>query len=143
MINLNNQFPVVPIFHGLPKMHKSVFPPPLRPIISGTGSLCEGLSERGDAHLQPLVHSRPGYLRDSKQFLQAMNSVEWNESCVWVTLDVVSLYSCIPHYMALQAVEYIISKYSNFSQDTSAFITMAIHNLIRYPTIIFPLAIHF
>lgn len=28
--HLNTQFPIVPIFHGLPKTQKDVFPPPLR-----------------------------------------------------------------------------------------------------------------
>lgn len=73
--HLNTQFPVIPIFHGLPKTHKHVFPPPLGPIISVIGSLCEGMSEWVDAHLQPLVLSRPGHLRDSKGVSQAMHNV--------------------------------------------------------------------
>lgn len=35
--------PVIPVFHSLPKIHKEVFPPPLRPIVAGIGSLSERL----------------------------------------------------------------------------------------------------
>lgn len=44
--------PVIPIIHGLPKVHKGVTPPPLRPIISGINSLGETLSEWLDSLLQ-------------------------------------------------------------------------------------------
>lgn len=36
-------YPVVHIYHGLPKTHKEEFPTSLCPIISGIGSLGEGL----------------------------------------------------------------------------------------------------
>lgn len=55
-------YPVTPIFHGLPKSHKNAFPPALRPIISGIGSLCENLSCWVDIHLQSMVQSSVGYL---------------------------------------------------------------------------------
>lgn len=47
--------PVTPILHGLPKVHKGVIPPPMRPIVSGIGSLNERLCEWIDSLLQPLV----------------------------------------------------------------------------------------
>lgn len=49
--SLNAQHPIISIYHGLPKIHKGGFPPPLRPIISGIGSLCERLSEWVDVYL--------------------------------------------------------------------------------------------
>lgn len=134
---MNVEHPILPIFHGLPKTHKKVFPPPLRPIVSGIGSLCEHLSEWVDVHLPPLVISRPGYLRDSKQVLQVLQDARWEENYSWITLDVVSLYSNIPHNIALTAVEYMIKKYSNFSNDLNHFLIMAIdfllsHNYFRF-----------
>lgn len=41
--NLYNDHLVIPIFHSLPKVHKNVFLPPLRPIVAGIGSLGENL----------------------------------------------------------------------------------------------------
>lgn len=79
---MNVEHPIIPIFHGFPKTHKKAFPPPLRPIVSGIGSLCERLSEWVDAHLQPLVISRPGYLRDSKQVLQGLQDARWEENYI-------------------------------------------------------------
>lgn len=101
---INVEFPVLPKFYGLPKTHKDIFPPPLRPIISGIGSLCERLIEWVDAHLQPLLSSRPGYLRDSKQVLQVLNDARWEGKYSWITLDLTSLYSNIPHDLAIVAM---------------------------------------
>lgn len=75
---------IVPVFHGLPKIHKAVFPPTLRPIIAGIGSLCEKLSKWVDAHLQPLVQERPGFLRISEQVLQFLFDQEWREIYAWI-----------------------------------------------------------
>lgn len=58
---------IVPIFHGLPKIHKNKVPPPLRAIIAEISSLCENLSRWVDTHSQPLVLERPSDLKDSKQ----------------------------------------------------------------------------
>lgn len=129
---LNVEHPVTPIFHGLPKTHKSVFPPPLRPIISGIGSLCERVSEWVDTYLQPIVRTRPGYLRDSKQVLQSFQGAGWEETHSWVTLDVVSLYSNIPHPVALAAVEHMLHKHSSYSPDVCQFIIQAVEFLLTH-----------
>lgn len=34
-------FPTTAIFHSFPKVHKEVFPPPMRPIVAGIGSMNE------------------------------------------------------------------------------------------------------
>lgn len=126
------EFPVTSIFHGLPKTHKNCFPPPLRPIISGIGSLCECLSEWVDAHLQPVVSLRPGYLRDSKQVLQVLYDAEWKENYSWITLDVTNLYSNILPDKAILAVEYMLHKYSNYSNELCHFLIMAIRYLLSH-----------
>lgn len=61
--------PVVPILHSLPKVHKDTFPPQLRPIVAGIGSMGERLSAWVDAHLQPLIEIIPSYIKDTKELV--------------------------------------------------------------------------
>lgn len=60
-------YPLTPIFHGLPKVHKNVSPPPLHHIISGTGSLNERLYQLLDDCLQTLDTSTLSMLRTAKK----------------------------------------------------------------------------
>lgn len=62
-------FPVMPIFHYLPKLHKGLTPLTGRPIVAGIGFLNELLGQWVDEQLQPLIVESPGYLRDTKQLL--------------------------------------------------------------------------
>lgn len=78
------------------------------------GSLCERLRECVDAHLQLVVSTRPGYLKDSKQVLQVLKDTRWEEHNTWLTLDVTSLYSNIPHDSTIMAIEYMLHRYSNY-----------------------------
>lgn len=32
------KYPIIPIYHSLPKIYKEYFPPPLRPIVAGIGT---------------------------------------------------------------------------------------------------------
>lgn len=61
--------PVTPILHSLPKLHKGTFPPPLRPIVAGMGSMGERLSAWVDSHLQPLIEITPSYIKDTKELV--------------------------------------------------------------------------
>lgn len=130
--SLKVKHPVTPVFHGLPKVHKNMFPPPLRPIIAGIGSLCEKLSQWVDIHLQPIVQSRPGFLRDSKQVLQYFENATWKESYSWMTLDVTSLYSCFSHSVALHALTIVLGKYSGYSDELRQFLIMSTEFLLSH-----------
>lgn len=69
--------PISPIFHALPKTHKQVFPPHLRPVIAGIGSLFERLSSWLENLLQPLVYRLPGFIQDTKELLRALDGKQW------------------------------------------------------------------
>uniref|UniRef100_A0A671LQ20 Uncharacterized protein n=1 Tax=Sinocyclocheilus anshuiensis TaxID=1608454 RepID=A0A671LQ20_9TELE len=45
----------IPVLYTLPKIHKSLEDPPMRPIVSGNGSLTETLSKFIDSLIQPIV----------------------------------------------------------------------------------------
>lgn len=109
--------PIVPILHSLPKVHKQIRPPPMRPIVSGIGSVNERLCEWLDSLLKPLVRIMPGFIQDSRDVLNAFDSKLWKQEYTWITYDVESLYTAIPHSIALWALEYHFSSNSNFTLD--------------------------
>ncbi|KAM4771055.1 CD109 antigen-like [Rhinophrynus dorsalis] len=98
--------PVIPIFHMLPKVHRTLVDPPGRPIVSGIGSLNEGLSGYVDEFLFPMVLELPSYLQDTRDVLRAFDGFLWKDTYLWVTLDVVALYSSILHTVGLGALDY-------------------------------------
>lgn len=93
--------PVTPLLHGLPKVHKGVIPPPMRPIVSGIGSLNERLCERLDNLLQPLVKRTPGYIQDSWDILVMFENKIWERDFTWVSYAVESLYTNFPTKLLL------------------------------------------
>ncbi|XP_075442477.1 solute carrier family 12 member 7 isoform X2 [Ascaphus truei] len=107
---LSVQNPVIPIFHHLPKIHKSLVDPPGRPIISSIGSLGDGLSRYIDIFLQPLVHKLPSYLQDSTDLLNSLAKFTWSPNYLWVTLDVTSLYTIIDHSQGITAAQYFLNQ---------------------------------
>lgn len=116
-------------FYGLPKVHKSdtikkmceetklpyieMMKPDnlkLRPIVAGPANETHRLSSFLDLLLKPFLKHIPSYIRDDIDFLQHLpQSVE--EDTVLVTLDVVGLYSNIPHDFGIKALEYWIDKH--------------------------------
>lgn len=96
--------PIMPVFHHLPKVHKGLNTLLGRPIVAEIGLLNERLGEWVDSQLQPLVCSLPGFLRDTKQLLNKTQDVPWNDNYRWISCDVASLYSSIPHNLGIQTV---------------------------------------
>uniref|UniRef100_A0A803JJ97 Helix-turn-helix domain-containing protein n=1 Tax=Xenopus tropicalis TaxID=8364 RepID=A0A803JJ97_XENTR len=121
-----------PIFYHLPKVHKVECPPVGRPIVSGIQSLNERLSEYIDILLQPLVTRLASYVQDTKHILQILNDCQWHSSYSWGTVDVTSLYSCIPHDRGLRAVSYHLDRYSTYDSLLKDFILDAISHLLTH-----------
>ena len=86
----------------LKKVHKS--PYGIRPIVSSCSSITENISEFVDHCLQPLVSSIPSYIRDSQHFLEKIGHLTVPEGAFLASLDVVSLYTNIPHEDGLRAL---------------------------------------
>ena len=85
-------------FYILPKVHKSLTSPPGRPIVSSNGCPTERISAFVDVILKPLVTKTLSFLRDTKQLLTNISSLpEFPPHALLVTMDVVGLYSNIPH----------------------------------------------
>ncbi|KAK7091582.1 hypothetical protein V1264_009246 [Littorina saxatilis] len=89
-------------FYTLPKIHKSLTNTPGRPIVSGVNGPTEKLSKLVDHWLQDCVKSVPSYIQDTTGMLNTID--QWNnqhgpfpENTKLVTVDVVGLYTNIPH----------------------------------------------
>ncbi|XP_056419511.1 saxiphilin-like [Hyla sarda] len=119
------EYPIIPIFHSLSKIHKLCFPPPCRPIVAGIGSLSENLCAWIDSLLQPLIPQIPAYIQDTKHLLLNLNHIPWHSSFSWVSADVTSLYSVIPHHLALTALQWFLSTYSTYTLDLREFLGLS------------------
>lgn len=124
--------PIMAVFHSLPKVHKGGFPPQMRPIVAGIGSLNERLCAWLDSHLQSLIPALPGYLRNSKQVLKSLEGREWKDGMMWITADVSALYSMIPHHLAIQALGWFLDKYSHYDIELKAYLLEVTEYLLTH-----------
>ena len=104
-------FPVTPVIYTLPKIHKRLDSPPGRPIVSSIGSLTEKISTFVDSSLKPHVTALPAYVRDSMDMINTLKTIgDLEGELIMATLDVESLYTCIPHTGGLEALTYYLNK---------------------------------
>ena len=100
-----------PHFYTLPKIHKSIENPPGRPIVSSYQAPTERISAFVDLVLKPLVQKLPSYIRDTKDFLRELNSLpSLPPGAIVFTMDVVGLYSHIPHVDGLKACHTLLER---------------------------------
>ena len=85
----------IPYFYGLPKIHKGIYPPPLRPIAASHSWLTQPLASYFSILLGPFVRSLNTVLKDSRQLIQELNTLQLDSEPILVTADVVSLYPSI------------------------------------------------
>ena len=117
-------------FYQLFKVHKSHSPPALppgRPIISGCGSITENLSAFVDHHAKPLVEKIPSYLQDTPDFLRQLEEVKKTPlppNSFPVSIDVVGLYSNIPHQEGINCMREALNTRSDQSVSTNFLITL-------------------
>lgn len=126
------------LFYGLPKIHKSkiiiaaieeqnseyvsINDPldlKLRPIVAGTTCPTHRISHFLDLLLQPLLKFVPAYLKNNVDFLNKLPH-KLKDSEIFVTLDVVSLYSNISHDLGYKAIKYWLNEYYDHSNRIPA-----------------------
>lgn len=108
-----------PYFYHLPKIHKSTTCPPGRPIKVSTDSFTSGLSHYINFFLQPMLLS---YIKDSSHVIETLQNYKWETDYLWASLDVVSLYTLIPHRVGLEALQNFLSKDSNMNYRQAQFL---------------------
>ena len=85
----------------LKKIHKS--PMGVRPIVSSCESPTENISQFIDYWLQPIMKALPSFLKDTTQLINELKDLVIEPNSLLVTVDVKSLYTCIPHQEGIQA----------------------------------------
>ena len=104
--------PRTPEIYFLPKIHKSIRPPPGRPIVSANGCPIEKISALVDIYLRPYLPKIRSYLKDTTHFLQKLEEVpELTGDTLFCNLDVSSLYTNIPNIEGLQATARFLMKH--------------------------------
>ena len=94
-----------PKFYGIPKIHKEYNRlPPIRPIVSHSGSLLCASATFIDHVLQPLAHSYDDYLHNSTTLISSLQSLCLPDDAILVTIDVESLFPSIPQDECLSIV---------------------------------------
>ena len=100
------------IFYMLPKIHKAYVNniPPGRPIVSSVGSPTEKISQLLDVILQPIVRKTRSFIEDTPDFIRKIREIDDVNTSDWLmTLDVVGLYTNIPHTNGIAAIIKILS----------------------------------
>jgi hypothetical protein len=92
------------------KVHKKYeHIPPVRPIISGSGSLLENPSKFVDYHIKELATKHDTYLQDTPDFLRKVEELNSKgslpDNALLVTIDVKGLFTNIPQEEGTQATE--------------------------------------
>ena len=92
-------------FYLLPKIHKRLHNVPGRPVISNSGYYTENISSFLDHHLQRLAQALKSYIKDTNEFLKKLCSLpKLPDGIILCTMDVVGLYTNIPHEEGLSAL---------------------------------------
>jgi len=89
----------IPLFYGLPKVHKEGVP--LRPIVSFCSSPTYALSKHLAGLLSPLVGLTALSVETTEEFLSSLSNVKITSEDIMVSFDVVSLFTCIPTSLAI------------------------------------------
>ena len=74
-----------------------------RPIVSSCESPTENISQFIDHRLQLLMKALPSYLKDTTQLINDLRDLPVEPDTLLVTVDIKSLYTCIPHSGGVEA----------------------------------------
>ena len=120
--NLQTKNPKISTFYILSKIHKPNNPG--RPIVNSIGSITEKSSAFVDEHLKKLTPRIPNYVKDTMHFINIMKNIQLGPKDLFVTIDVSSLYTNIPHTEGIAAINRMMEE-----TETDTLLKMFISNL--------------
>ena len=81
-----------------PHIEKSA--PPIRPIVSGSGSITENLGVYVDHHIKNIAKKHASYIQDTPDFLRKINKINQGpklpDNEILFTMDITGAYTNIP-----------------------------------------------
>ena len=93
-LQVKGEFPPGHLY-GLPKVHKSITDPPLRPIISMSGTVTHSLAQYLNDIIRPHINKQY-MLKSTDEFLVALQDTTVSPDQEIVSLDVTSLFTNVP-----------------------------------------------
>jgi hypothetical protein len=105
-----------PKLYGQPKIHKKEMP--LRPIVSGVGSMTHKAAAVLAEILTPLVGKSEHHVKNSKEFATKIRELEIPPANSMISYDVTALFTSIPVEDALAAVKTKLEEDDTLSQRT-------------------------
>ena len=132
---LTNFSPKMPVYYGLPKIHKKDIP--LRPIVSQIDSPSYKINKFLDYILTTAEKEIPYLLQDTTKFLQYINELDAFTQLkpILFTIDVTSLYTVLPHDMCIEYVTemYIetLDKWNKYTHNIKPINVDSLVNIIR------------
>ena len=107
-------------FYCLFKVHKphtDGFAPPVRPIISGSGSILENIGQYLTFHLKDISNKHDTFIQDTPDFLRKAEKLNISgklpENAIIVTMDVSALYTNIEKKECIDSVKSALEEESN------------------------------
>ena len=111
----------------LHKKHEAPNLPAGRPVISGCNSFTENMSLFVDYHAKHLVPKIPSYLQDTPDLLRKLEfwkNVTIPEDVFPVSIDVVGLYTNIPHEEGLETFRIALERREDKTVTTELLVEM-------------------
>ena len=125
-------------FYALFKVHKEYEhgkAPPVRAIVSCSGTFSENIAIYVDHHLKELGVSHPSYLQDTPDFLRQLQDINQKETlpenALLVVIDAIGLYTNIPQEEGVLCVEEALEQRVN-TKVPSKYIARLLEIILQY-----------
>lgn len=120
----------LPEFYILPKVHKATFTG--RPIVPSHSSITTAASIWLDHILQPHVKNIPTLILDSTSLINKLKQLRiYHPNCIFITMDVISLYTNIPIGLCIQLVKQFLTETKAFTPEQITFIIQVLEIVLR------------
>ncbi|XP_021353109.1 uncharacterized protein LOC110450150 [Mizuhopecten yessoensis] len=119
---LRPENPQAGMFYLLPEIHKPGNPG--RPIMNSIKHPTEKISQFVDSHLRPFVEHLPSFLKDNTDYLNKTPDKNLPEGTLLVTMDVVYLYTNIPHNGGIAACREALERRSTKHPSTDSLVDL-------------------
>ena len=107
------------------KEHRVGYAPPVRPIVSGSGSILENIGQFITFNLKKVANKHRTFIQDTPDFLRKAedfnNSGSLPEKAIVVTLDVSALYTNMEKDESIEAIKNTLAE-ANYNDISIGFI---------------------
>ena len=108
---------VPPKYYGLPKVHKPGMP--LRPIISGIGSVTHATAKELSRIIKPLVGGSHHHVKNNMDFMKSIEGIQLRSDECMMSFDVESLFTSVPIEPSIGIIKKLLEDDNNLHQRTN------------------------